>query len=155
MTNIGILSIFKRKDPRINHDLNDDDRDGSANTRRLKAELRAAQHEHDMALEQLRFEQKRLQLQQSIQELRDDIEDYNSDYDDPVEGGSTEDKLLSTLLTSILAKSQGQASTPAAALEITPTENTPENDPTDQELRDLWKKLPANVQIKAREMIKK
>lgn len=149
MVKIGLFDIFKRKDPRCNHDMNDEDRENSANTRKLKLELKRAQHDHDLALENLRFEQKRLELQQSIQELRDDIEDYNGDYDEPGEQ-STEDKLLTTLLTSILAKNQPGATITAAPEDLTPADG----EPSDQELRRLWKKLPANYQAQAKELIK-
>jgi len=148
---MGFLDIFKRRDPRLNYDLQPKDKALGGDSTRLKWELNRQKHDYEMALEKLEYEKRRLQLENDISNLQSEAEEMSEDY--PDEENSAEDKILGAFLAQIMAKNQTQTAAPQAAAD--PEVPLPPGEPTDADLRVLWRKLPQNVKDQAQEMMKK
>lgn len=151
MTKTGLFDIFKRRDPRQNHDPTPDEQLSGGETMATKGEYNRLKIQLAKQKLQLEHERDMLQIRAQIEEAHQDLEDLQAE-DEPEEGGSTDQALL-TLVSSFLAKKNGEIAPqgqPAATIEA-----TPEGEPTNEELRQLWHKLPDNYKSQALGMIKK
>jgi hypothetical protein len=126
----------------------DDGRQLGADATKLRGELNHAKHDYEMALARLEYEKRKLELENSISELKADAEEFIEDY--PEESEGSEDKILAAVLGSLINKNQ-PAPTISAPTAAAPTPG----DPTDQELRTLWQKLPQPYKDQAMGEIKK
>jgi hypothetical protein len=115
---MGILDIFKKRDPRNNHDFSLDERQLAAERTNTKFQLTKRKAE--------------LEIQQ-LERVRQDLEELRGDDYEEQQGSNPEDTILATLLTKVLAGSSTQA-VHAAPIITTPTAPTY----TDDQILDLW-----------------
>jgi len=146
---MGFFDLFKRKPDQF-RGFTDETRYLGTEATRLRGELNKSKHEYQMMLEKLEFEKRKLELENSIAELKDEAAEFEEDYPDTEEGESA-DAMLIKLLAPMLLKNQITPPAPAAQ----PSEGLPPGEPTDQELRDLWQKLPDQYKAQAKEAMKK
>jgi hypothetical protein len=147
------FSIFKRRDPRQNHVTDQDDSDSGAATMATKGELNRMKLQLQMEKAKLEHARDVLRIQADIKEAQLDLQDL--DEEDSPEGsgeGSADAELVKLLAGFVASKNAGSSP------QVQPTtsiEATPEGEPTNEELRDLWHKLPDNYKTQALGMIKK
>ena len=146
------FSAVKKKDPRINHDLDHDDQQAGADATKAKAELRKLRYDLERSKIMLEAEREELRLRTDIEEYRqryEDLQDSRDDgSDDPDEsGGSLADQAMLALVTGIL----GPKAAPGATIpaQVTQSQPLPDGEPTDQQLRMIWQKLPDNYKEQA------
>ena len=132
----------------------DEGRQIGADTTKLRGELNHAKHDYEMALAKLEFEKRKLELENSIAELQEDAAEFEDDYPD-AQGEDSADTMLIKLLAPMLLKNQQGGIPPPQAAPAQPSEGLPPGEPTDQELRDLWQKLPDQYKAQAKEAMKK
>jgi hypothetical protein len=138
------------RDPRINHDFTLADSDMGNMVIRSNAEVKKAKNDLEIAKIKLEAERDRLQIQSEIEEYKQKLEDLQ-DYDDdePEEGGDSTDKMLMALIAGALGQKQPQGAPISPQAPITPT---PDGEPSDQELREIWRKLPQQYKDQVRSL---
>ena len=123
----------------------DDDRRLSAEVRRKKAELQ-------MEIDKLNAEKEKLRLNTEIEELKQQYEDLTaSDEEEPPQGGSTADTLLTALLAMILKGNTSptpQPITPQPQISGSPVANAL----SDEQLQEIWGNIPEMYKQKAKKM---
>ena len=149
---MGWFSIFKRKDPRINHDLTPEDGEAGAAATATKGEINKLKLE--LMKEKIKLEHQRdmLRLRADIEEAQQDLEEL-ADNGESDPGAVNPDAALIGLISNFMA-SKNAGSAPISQ-PMTTNEATPDGEPTNEQLRDLWHKLPEGYKAQAQEMIKK
>lgn len=147
------FDMFKRRDPRHNHVATMEDSESGAATMATKGELNRMKLQLQMEKAKLEHARDMLKLQADIKEAQLDLQDLDNEDDsqDP-ESNSVDGELIKLIAGAIASKNQSYA---PVGQPMTPTEATPEGEPTNEELRELWKKLPENYKTQAMSMIKK
>jgi len=137
---MSIFDFLKPKDPRYNHVITDDERMAGATTKNSRLELAKRKAELEQAKLELEAERDRLRIEADIEILKQKLEDLQDTGEETIEGSSTEDTLLTALLTKVLAGQQPQQiqQQPQTAPISTNIEIT------DQQITDIW-----NAQDKA------
>lgn len=156
---MGIFDIFKTKkprDPRLNHDLDPEEQQSGAETTASKGELNRLRIRLQMEKAKLEAERDSLELKKQIIQARQDLEDLEDDsFDDEDQDSGSNNSLeaaLIGLLGGALAPKQAPQSTITQSADTTAT---PDGEPTNEELRTLWQKLPQAYKDQASAMMKK
>jgi len=130
---MAFLGIFKRKDARINHDLDDSDREKATDTIRYKAELRRLDYEHQKALREIELRKAQYELEKLRLELDGDDEEE-------------EQNPMDTIALALLAKFAGNGQSPSpvvSAMTTTTSGNSAEVELSDEQIADILKKIPS------------
>lgn len=134
------LGLKKKKDPRDNHTFTDEERRVASLNRTTKLELAKKKSELDMTRLELEAERDRIKIQfdiERMQEKLDDLRAENEDYDEPE--SNTEDVLLTTLLSKILAGQGAQDPTPTGPAPGPAISAPPKVELTDDRIREIIK----------------
>lgn len=150
------FSLIKWKNPRINHDLDRIDQDSGGETMITKGELNRLKI--NLQKEKLKLEHARdmAQLQAELLEAQQDLEDLQAENEPEPEKDDSLDKMMMGLLMGVMAP-KGSAQIPAVSNDYTApaSVNTPTGEPSNEELRTLWHKIPKNYQDQALKQLKK
>jgi hypothetical protein len=134
------------------YDLQHEDQEAGAEANRSKAQIKRLKAQLDMDRYRLEHERDRLRLEAEIKELQMDLEDLDAT-DEPIQEDNSVEKMVMGLIASSMMSKKGN-STPEFTGN-TVQEVTPEGEPSNAELRQLWTKLPPNYKDQALNMIKK
>jgi len=135
---MGIFSFLKKKDPRINHDLTDEDRALGGQNRLSKLEIARRKAELDLQLQELRAENERIKVEIQIEQAKQQLDELRGDDSDDIDdntGTSFEDTLLATIAAKIMGGSQVQNTTPIQ----------PQQQVTDTQILDYWYNLDNGI----------
>lgn len=130
------LEIRKAYDKRVNHELDDDDRNRSKENRRLAAEIKALEHEKRI----LKTKHEIAEMRDELEEIRGRMEDGNED--DGSDTSDAERLFMSVILPRFLGGNVtggGGPSAPTSPLAGSPPSVTINND---DELLDMIEKIP-------------
>lgn len=148
---MGIFDFFRR--PKVNHTLDDRDRELSAKIRTSQAELKQRRAELEMRqLEQrLAVENQRLandlaRLQREYEELTED------DIPDEPESGNALDMMLMALVSRALPNPQQVAQPPTVTTTTAPPSSPAEVSISDEQFQEFWDSLGMFKQRMARKM---
>lgn len=132
---MGLLDIFKRKDPRANHDFTPEDRDVAKERRALNIQLDNMRKRHEMEVARVEHEIEMRRLQADLEDLTEELEPE----DEPDERVSPETAMVMKLIDKAFSsKGAGAPATQA------PPQVSGVTIP-DERLRDIWASVPANV----------
>ncbi len=145
---MGIFDFLRTK--RTQHELTQEERNAGGETKSIKSQLAQARAELEIARLRLEAERDRIRLQAEIEEARQDLEDLTSGGEEEGgSGGSPEDVILTTFLSTLMAKQQGTA--PQITAPVIPP--APQKiDLEDQQISEVWKSLSKDHQKIARKM---
>jgi hypothetical protein len=144
----------KPKDPRNNHEFTLDDskagievRESKASLQKLKYQIEENKLRYQAEIDEMRAQRDLIRVQQQLEDLQGDMEEVETD------SGSVEDQMMTMLLGKFLGGQQ-PINTHVTHMDppgdpIAPQEATTDGQPTDQDLRELWNKLPQNVKNQA------
>jgi hypothetical protein len=147
---VGIFDFLKKHDPRYNHPLEEEERLMGTQSTKMKAELKRMQHEHNMAEQKLRHETEMLRLQTELADLQDQLADF--DEEEAPQGQTPEMMLMAFLMQHMNKGQQAQNITVQPSMGEPPRQD---GEPTDEELRQLYRSLPDQYKKMAMSRIKK
>ena len=146
----------KPKDPRQNHDFSSEDSEAGAEATKSKAELRRLKTELEATKMRAQHELDMLRIKADIEEAKQDLQDLTSDGEEeaPEGSGSMEDQLMTMMIAKFLGGQQ-QAAPQPTIIEAEQQQPAPDGEPTDQDLRELWNKLPTAYKNQALKSMRK
>jgi len=145
------FSLFKRRDPRQNHITDQEDSESGAATMATKGELNRLKYQLQMEKAKLEHARDMLKIQADIKEAQLDLQDLDEESGEDEPAGDSSDDMLVKLLSGVIAgKNAGSQIMPPPA-----AENIPDGEPSNQQLREMWAKLPPQYKDQAMSMVKK
>lgn len=148
------FSSIKRKDPRQNHEFTQEDTEAGGEATKSKAELRRLRNELEASRLRANHELEMIRIKADIEDAKQQLSDLMDDGEEQ-EPGSVEDSIMTMLLTKFLG-GQASAPVPLSQNQIQQVQTaTPDGEPTDQDLRELWNRLPVNVKNQALTQMRK
>ena len=144
---MAFFDFFKKKDPRYNHVLTDDDRNLAIEIKKANAEFKRKEQELQLETMKLQQQLKQTELESKILEVQSKLEEYD-DVDIEPNGDKT-DAMLIMLLSKVLnSNPQNIASVPTSNSPIPATEQ--KQHLTDEQLMQIYGTLPKTVKAMAK-----
>jgi len=148
------FSLFKRRDPRQNHDFSHDDQQAGAEVNKAKASLKRKELELQEKKIELEAERDQIKLEAEIEKYNRMLDDLRGDDEEEEEpANNSPDNALNNLVSLFIAQKMGLSAPQGQP--TTSIQATPEGEPTNDQLRELWRKLPDNYKQQALGMISK
>jgi len=147
---MGIFDFLKQPGRSRGHELDQEERDLGGEATATKTSLKKARAELEIERLKLEAERDQLKLRAQIEEARQELADIMSDDEDeePQGGSSTEDALMTLLLSKVMGGQQPVApiAAPAPAPQPAPTSFD------DQQIEAVWRSIPKDQQKIAKKL---
>jgi len=140
---MGFMQFFKKKDARANHLFDEQDRQLSAERKRLNTELENMRKAHAMQEERARHELEMMKIRSEIDELAEELEP-----EDEIEGASPETAMVMGLVNRLFTPGS-QATTLTSV--VPPPVVSPSGGASipDDVLKAHWERAPPNIKALA------
>lgn len=154
---MGLLDLFKRRDPRNNHDWTAEDRVAAAEARRLNRELKIEEQKLRIREMQADFEIQKKEKELELARIEAELSDLRGED----ESGDMTDQLITQLATAFMPQIISKFQTPKAGESVQPSSGaiTPSADVqsspalrelSNEELKKMWDNSPAMAKSYAR-----
>jgi len=148
---MSIFDFLKRTKYPDKHELIQEERETGGETQAIKVSLKRLRAELEMEKIKLEAERDRIRIQAEIEKARQDLEDLQGDDEDYEEDGggrSTEDALMTMLLSKVMGGQQQ----PAPQITQAAPAPAPKVDLEDQQIAGVWNSLSKHHQQIAKRM---